>query len=180
MGIDFSMSSPAMVVLDSRAPLAFEESEVRYMTSVRKAAGQHGNMHGVFHGTYLSDEHRYDAITENFTQHLTQDDRVLIEDYAFAAKGRVFHIGECTGLLKHKLWKAGINFDVATPGQIKKIGCGRGNASKQEMMQAFTEQTGIDLKSVLKLTEKQDNPASDIVDAWAACRLAALRSGKVS
>lgn len=63
--------------------------------------------------------------------------RVWIEDYAFAATGRVFHIGENTGILKHYLDNAAIEYTPVPPTVVKKFATGKGNADKHKMTDAF-------------------------------------------
>lgn len=62
---------------------------------------------------------------------------IYIEDYAFAATGRVFHIGEHAGILKYVLQQNGIKVEVVPPTVIKKFATGKGNADKEKMTQAF-------------------------------------------
>ena len=96
---------------------------------------------------------------------------VALEDYAYGAKGRVFHIAENTGILKYKLWQNSIPLDVVQPTKVKKFGTGKGNAGKPEMFQAFVEETGVDLRFHMNDTKKDiGNPISDIVDAYYICK----------
>lgn len=60
-----------------------------------------------------------------------------IEDYAFAATGRVFHIGEHTGILKYLLWKHPYRVQSIPPTVVKKFATGKGNADKPKMTAAF-------------------------------------------
>lgn len=62
---------------------------------------------------------------------------VGLEDYAFAATGRVFHIGENTGILKYFLDDRDIDFHPIPPTVIKKFATGKGNADKTRMTDAF-------------------------------------------
>lgn len=91
--------------------------------------------------------------------------RVAIEGYAFGAVGRVFQIAENAGLLKYKLWKEGIEYTVPAPTEIKKFATGKGNANKDMMLEAFNEETGVDIRAKLDII-KGYNPISDIVDAY--------------
>jgi hypothetical protein len=62
---------------------------------------------------------------------------LYIEDYAFAATGRVFHIGEHAGILKYVLQQNSIAVRVVPPTVIKKFATGKGNADKEKMTNAF-------------------------------------------
>ena len=42
------------------------------------------------------------------------------------------------------------------------------------MQQAFVEETGVNLKERLQLTDKQWNPSSDIIDSYYICKFGAL------
>jgi hypothetical protein len=92
---------------------------------------------------------------------------ILIEDYAFAAKGRVFNLAENCGLLKYLLYKGGYKFSTIAPSVIKKHATGKGNATKELMYACFHDQTGIDLISVYSAVGRRlDSPITDIVDSY--------------
>ena len=92
---------------------------------------------------------------------------VCLEDYAYAATGRVFHIGENTGILKYKLSARDINWDTVAPTEVKKYATGKGNAGKELMLSNFITQTGVDLRDVMGYAGS--NPISDIVDSFYIC-----------
>lgn len=94
--------------------------------------------------------------------------KVFIEDYAFAAKGQVFTIGENTGLLKNKLWKSGIPFEVVASGTWKKgyMGAGKGAAGKDVICQFFVDTEGVNLADRLGTTKLYSTPVNDIVDSF--------------
>lgn len=96
---------------------------------------------------------------------------VGIEDYAYAAKGRVFHIAENTGILKYKLFQQGIPVDTIPPTVVKKNATGKGNADKESMYSAFVSETGLMLKDIITPNKKDvGNPVSDIVDSYYICK----------
>ena len=89
------------------------------------------------------------------------------------AKGKVFHIGENCGLLKHKLWKNKIRFETVTPTALKKFATGKGNSDKCIMHAAFHELTKINLmKEMDKESKDCGSPVSDIVDSYFIARYA--------
>lgn len=161
------MTSPAMCVCDG--PVSWENAEVHFVAPSKSTAGAFGRCTGTLAPEWSTQEERFDWLSDYFTSKLRETDRVLIEGYAMGAKGRVFHIGENTGLLKHKLWRAGIEFVVAAPSLIKKHATGKGNSNKEAMNAAFVEKTGVDVRSVLGV--ESWNPSSDVVDAYFACSL---------
>jgi hypothetical protein len=166
IGIDYSMTSPAVTLIDGDRTICW------FLTSVKK--NQITQTVGVFacvgdiYPDFLCQEQRYDLISDWAVSKCRVDpDALIIEDYAMGAKGKVFHIGENCGLLKHKLWKEKLRFDVIAPTALKKFAAGKGNADKCMMHSAFIEHTGIDLmKSMDKETKDCGSPVSDIVDSY--------------
>jgi Holliday junction resolvasome RuvABC endonuclease subunit len=95
---------------------------------------------------------------------------ILIEDYSFGSKGRVFNLAENCGILKYMLYKAGYRFFTVPPTVVKKYATGKGNATKEKMYDAFVVETGIDLHNIISRTTKLGSPTTDIVDAWYIAR----------
>ena len=95
-------------------------------------------------------------------------DAVLLEDYAYAATGRVFNIGENTGILKYRLARSDINIYTVTPNEVKKFATGKGNANKELMLSNFITQTGVDVREIMDYAG--ENPISDIVDSYYICK----------
>jgi len=99
-----------------------------------------------------------------------------LEDYAFNAQGRVFHIAENTGILKYKCYQNSIPLEVVSPSHVKKIATGKGNADKTQMYQAFVNETSIPLKDIISPNKKDiGNPVSDIVDSYYICKALYLK-----
>lgn len=92
---------------------------------------------------------------------------MIIEDYSMGSKGRVFHIAENCGILKHELYVNELPFDTVPPTTLKKFASGKGNASKEMMYESFLRETNIDIKNHInpKLKES-DNPVSDVIDSF--------------
>ena len=82
--------------------------------------------------------------------------RCVIENYAYAATGRVFDIGENTGILKYTLNKSGLMFETVTPQIVKKYATGKGNAKKVDMYDAFVEDTGMELTGIKQWSDISD------------------------
>lgn len=167
-GIDYSLTSPAVCVYNDKNPFEWNGVNVHFLSDIRKTQGNHGNVFGSPFHTYKSDQERYDGIAKWVFSviNLYNVENVYIEDYSYGSTGRVFHIAENAGVLKQKLWKYNINFHTIAPTVIKKFATGKGNASKQKMEESFVEETNTDLRSLLTLTEKQNNPISDIIDSY--------------
>jgi hypothetical protein len=172
LGIDYSMTSPAITLIDG------EKATCWFLTSVKRNQVTHTfgmlTCVGDVYPDYLCPEQRYDLISEWAVSKCRVDaDALVIEDYAMGAKGKVFHIGENCGMLKHKLWKSGIRFETVAPTALKKFAAGKGNADKCIMHAAFKDQTGIDLmKSMDKESKDCGSPVSDIVDSYFLARYA--------
>jgi Holliday junction resolvasome RuvABC endonuclease subunit len=171
VGIDYSTASPCICVQVG------EEYDFHYLTRVKKLVQYSESEMCTFSGTLLpktqdfnSKTHQYDFIVQWAMRTLQNYDidHVWLEDYAFGATGKVFHIGENTGLLKHKLMRTYIPFSVVPPTVIKKEMIGRGNAKKEEIVEKFIKDTKSPLFSLLDTTTM--NPASDIADSYFICR----------
>lgn len=171
IGIDYSMSSPGLAIWDSSNPFNFN-NVTTFALSGKKMVGAHPHNINVEKmpdkKEWSTNEQRYDQISK-WAMTIVDTYKVTdayLESYAFGAKGLVFHIGENTGVLKHKLWNKDIPITVFAPGTIKKIATGKGNANKEKLNEAFVKETGIDIKAIFKQSAKQWNPSSDIIDAY--------------
>ena len=98
-------------------------------------------------------------------------EQIALEGYSMGSKGKVFHIAENTGVLKYKIYNAGIPLEIIPPTSLKKFATGKGNADKDSMHQKFMRDSGIDLKSKITPDKtKVGNPVSDIVDSYYICK----------
>jgi hypothetical protein len=175
-GIDYSMTSPAVTMIDGNNIVCW------FLTSVKRNQTKHsfvtGNSEtfvciGDPYPDFLCSEQRYDMISDWTLSKCKDVSHLVIEDYAMGAKGKVFHIGENCGLLKHKLWKNGIRFETVTPTALKKFATGKGNSDKCIMHSAFHELTKINLmKEMDKESKDCGSPVSDIVDSYFIARYA--------
>jgi len=167
-GIDYSLTSPAVTIYDDSKPFVWDNCHSYFLSDLKKTHGVHGNVVGTPMPLYNSDQERYQGIAEWVLDILRSHcvDHVFIEDYSYGSTGRVFHIAENAGVLKQLLWSSNYKFQTIAPTVIKKHATGKGNASKEAMGEAFIQETIIDLRPVLNLTEKQSNPISDIIDSF--------------
>jgi len=73
---------------------------------------------------------------------------VLIEDYAFGAKGKVFHIGENGAIVKYMLWqKMGVplsSIRLVSIAHLKMFATGKGNAKKDLIMREVYKRWGFE------------------------------------
>lgn len=170
LGVDLSLTSPAVCVFKGNV-FDINSCKFHYLTDKKKFETCLPNITGDLFLPYDCDQRRYDNIAR-WIQNLAEVNcvsRVFIEDYSFGSTGRVFNIAENCGLLKHKLWMAGIPFTTIPPTVIKKYATGKGNANKELLQDHFKQKTGLDIKAMLGMTDKQWNPSSDIIDSFFIC-----------
>lgn len=68
---------------------------------------------------------------------------VVIEGYSFGSKGAaVINIGELGGVIRHSLWSQSIPYVEIPPSCLKKYATGKGNASKDDVLQAGVMRSG--------------------------------------
>ena len=170
VGIDYSLTCPCVCVANTKN---FDEC---YFYFLHDSLKFHGRVDGFAilgdpHDEYLTDQQRYENIASwvlNILEPLDKESvYILIEDYAFAAKGRVFNLAENCGLLKYMLYKKDYKFSTVAPSVIKKYATGKGNANKEAMWLAFFELTGVDLVGTYgPISRRLLSPVTDIVDAY--------------
>lgn len=168
-GIDYSINSPAICIHPINVTWSFENCEFFYLSS--KKEGPYYVEEQVFVGK-LSDAtgiRKYAATANEIITYLKGCDVSVaaIEDYAYAGKGRVFHIGENAALLKWMLFMSNIKYTVVPPTVIKKYATTKGNATKDDMYSAFLLEGCPPIKDEISPRHtKIDSPVSDLVDAY--------------
>jgi hypothetical protein len=94
----------------------------------------------------------------------------MLEGYSMGAKGRLFDIGEATGIFKLFLSQENIKPLVIAPTQIKKLATGKGNSNKFQMLEKFMEiNTSLHNSEWIDVltTEKHiQPPLTDLVDSF--------------
>ena len=170
-GLDYSVTSPAMCL--SNYDFNYENCIFSYLTTSKKYDVQFNNVKGKLL-EYSNTIQRYDLIAIHFLDMMLDYgvQKCYIEGYSMGSKGRIFDIAENTGIFKHSAWRFGIDVITVAPTAIKKFATGKGNANKEKMQDAFINETGVNLKEQLNMTEKQWNPSSDIIDAYYVCKYA--------
>lgn len=162
-GIDYSTTSPSICIKVE------DNYDVHFLTQKKTLAEEYWHEPFLFFGRYLPELYgiqRYNYICRWAMDIIKSYDVecVFMEDYAFGAQGRVFHIGENTGILKQSLYRRDIPYYTIPPTVIKKYATGKGNANKKKMLDHFLTYTGVDVQQVMSYTG--DNPISDIVDSF--------------
>lgn len=169
VGFDYSLSCPAMAVVHSnRTEFHFCIANKKLWTTF---SAETMSFVGHSYPIYKTNAERFDKISEIFINELKSLtlESCQIENYAFAANGRITDIAESTGVMKHKLHRLGIHVEALAPGTIKKFACSRGNAKKDEMYREWLNRKLPDLFTVFGIKEnliKIPGPINDIVDAY--------------
>ena len=180
-GIDYSMTCPSICIHDNPEEdeqFSIDNCSFFFATDSKKYAKRYlsGKITGSIMEskyTFENDIARYMALADLFMELIETEDvtEVGLEDYAFAAKGQVFNIGENTAMLKSSLYQNQIPFFKFAPSQIKKFATGKGNANKNAMYEAFYNETAWDLKNIMSYNKKSiDSPIGDIVDSYYICK----------
>jgi hypothetical protein len=174
-GIDYSTTTPCVCIFKGEV---FNHGSCRFyfLTNTKKYVGSffHDRIHGEEYASHVFDDPicRYEFISDWALRKLENVDHVLLEGYAMGAKGMVFNIAENTGLLKYKMWRSSLSYDIAAPTTLKKFAI-KGNASKDEMYETFVQETNINLRQQMDYSAKKiSSPIGDIVDSYYACKYA--------
>ena len=171
-GVDFSISSPGVVVLVCGTNLDVLQCHYKGYTDVLKTKALDKNLDFYKRATFDSDIQRFNFISNDITNYINsfRNEEELayvgIEGYAMGStKGLVFNIAEATGMLKLKLWNDGYNMRIYDPNSIKKFATGKGNADKTVMGDFFIADESL-YKPQLDHLKNYDSPKGDIVDAY--------------
>jgi Holliday junction resolvasome RuvABC endonuclease subunit len=170
VGIDYSMTCPAVCVLSPTHTAFCFANDRKYKTLPDDVT------HMVTSNDTLPTT-RYSELGRQVVDWIVSvtgsDLAVGLEDYAFAAKGRVFHIGENTAHLKLALLTAGILWQEIPPTVIKKFATGKGNADKKVMTAAFLEAYPNAVQWIpvffpkrTATTDTAKSPLADLADAY--------------
>jgi Holliday junction resolvasome RuvABC endonuclease subunit len=173
VGIDYSMSCPAITVVATK-DFSFENCRAHYL-SEKPAKALLPNVHASRLGQYKHDQQRFDMISD-WAMSCVEDldpetTSVFMEDYSFGSKGKVFHIAENSGLVKHKLYRRGFSLVSVPPTVIKQFATGKGNSDKDRMYEAFINRTGVNLMELYQpKAKKVGSPVGDLVDSFFICQ----------
>lgn len=188
-GIDYSMTSPCLCLHNTETEFTFENCQFFYLTNLKYLDGkQLDNVFGRYFdkNDYPDDISRFGKITGWACKNMREafdrmPDYVSIEGYAMGARGKVFHIGENTGILKHALYKLAIPYIIYSPKTIKMFAVNnspidfsnvnKNKIQKNEMHDIFLEECDVNLHEMLTPKKKNvDSPVSDIIDSYYICK----------
>jgi hypothetical protein len=177
VGLDYSMTCPAITIAKLDAPFHFESCQLRYISeAVPKTKLPNIVGSRLVKSDYTSNEERFDKISSwaiSSILECTGNDpfAAFIEDYSFGSKGKVFHIAENTGLVKHKLFKLGAPIFPIAPTVVKKFARGKGVGTKDQMYEAFLDDTHVALFPLYQPdAEVVGSPVGDLVDSYYICK----------
>ena len=176
-GIDYSISSPAITIYNTESgPLCFENCNFYFnQESITKKESKRRteiSFQNIFWSQrFLTDtpEERYYMLADWATSIILENkvSVAVFEAYALHAKGKIFNIAEATGLLKHYLFRNGIQLVLISPTENKKSFSGKGNANKQLMIETFNQKNGINISEHFGYDSFfTGSPISDIVDCY--------------
>ena len=184
-GLDLSLNCPAICVIDpydsENINVPFDQCRWYYLTDNTSRVLDLPNIKGKLIEDYTSDQQRYETLAEWAVDILQREGIVSvgIEGYAYNAQtSSLTKLAESCGLLKYLLYTNGMSMDVYPPTQVKKIVTGNGLATKAQMLQAFINDTGVDMAAHIaphfKIRGKKPamkhiidgSPSSDLVDAY--------------
>ena len=181
-GIDYSLNGPCICVYQGDGNFDYKQCSFYFLTNVKSLADVYSyRFYGQLFNEFDHECQRYNSISDWAVDKVLGCDYVGLEGYAYGASGRaIFQIAENCGLLKYKLWEAGIAVDIIPPTKVKKDATGKGNADKRKMVDAFELDTGVNLQKLI--TPKRANigsPVSDIADAFYICKAATEAYAKI-
>ena len=174
-GIDYSLTSPAICVAEViNDEIKFENCKFHFLKQT-KSQDSFRVFKAYEYPKYFSDVERYFSLANWVIECIRwfngRVSEIYLEDYAYAATGRVFNIAENMGILKMRLEEEKFKYVTIPPTVIKKHATGKGNANKELMYDTFLSETHVGLKEKLSpKSTKISNPVSDIVDAYYICR----------
>jgi Holliday junction resolvasome RuvABC endonuclease subunit len=167
VGIDYSYTSPGIVVFKGGS--SFTIAACEFFSYSEYNIKDFNQFHFKSIIPYNNDMERFENIA-NWALEIIKEykpEQIGLEDYAARALGRTFSIGENTGILKYKIYKeTNIPVQFIPPTVIKKSATGKGNATKDMMVDAFSKNTQLDLKARIQPKRKLGSPTSDLVDAY--------------
>lgn len=171
VGIDYSITSPGVVVMRDGVVDFHALTSTKYLQGI--AIDPEYTVDVRVYPEYRTEAERYHRLSEWVSDILVRYnnvEKICLEGYAFASKGRKFSTAENTGVLKHMIYQSfpDIRLETIPPSTVKKHATGKGNAVKDDMYSALVEKTGIDLMCLFghKSKKKVDTPFDDLADAY--------------
>lgn len=181
VGCDVSINSPGIVVTEGKMIDCFFFPHMKKHFGFQETI-KNFNFSAIDYPVWNSREERYDKLSAAIIDKIdiyrkrvktVKDISILIEGYAFMAKGRsVSAIYENGGVFRNQLFRRGYKtVTEIPPTELKKKFTGSGAANKLHMLMVFERKTGIDLFDIFGMKrptgDQVRSPIQDIVDAYA-------------
>ena len=166
-GIDYSISSPAVVKAELDEKFNIVSLDYMSFSSTKKNCKLDENLHYNNRKDFRNDMERFQFLRDKCESFIYGGDipeYVAIEGYAMGGMGKVFNIAEATVLTKIMIYDHGTPLRIYTPSMIKKFATSKGDAGKVSMFDYFNKEH----QNFLDLSHLQDrkNPQEDIIDAY--------------
>lgn len=187
LGIDVSINHGAFVTLRNGRLYRF-----RLVTNRKKIADKM-RTHAVYlEATKAKDSERRTALRLDFWQRYL--DKVIspahqytgVEDYAYRAAQGAHQIGEIGGLIRLRLWRAGVSIRLHDPLSVKMFAAHDGTADKGLMIKSVNErwpETAI-FSKCSEIRGAQSPEEEDLCDAYAIAQMVwtevRLRRGEIA
>ena len=195
VGIDYSMTCPSMCIFNlSNGNFGFSKCQFVFQIA-KKFDRTHDIVPVLLPKTWNSREERWDFISEQFVSLLEPFSHsargiaaIGIEEYSFASKSNnMFHVGEHTGVLRHKIHKRIGPVTSVNITHVKRMSGaeGGGNATKGQILRKFQLDDPVGYETLLgtvgirvtsrvkspgkkteRIVEMVDSPAVDIIDSY--------------
>lgn len=168
LGLDLSINGSGCVKFD--LDNLFNVTEMSYMSFTQVKKHETKNIHYFSKKQFRNSFEQTAWMTTKFFDFFEGCEYAAVEDYAFGAKGMVFNIGEFVGSVKKFLYwgwdknNRGMNLRLYDPCSIKMWATDKGNATKEDMVDAYDKIHKDPLK--LSFLNRFGSPKEDIVDAY--------------
>jgi crossover junction endodeoxyribonuclease RuvC len=144
-GIDYSMTSPGIAIVDGDIVKMFG------LSSKKKELGVHQISENItlvieqYPSGYTNNIERFKLLSKWITSKIPVDIKEInLEGYSMGSRaGQVFTIAENTTILKLSLLSSGISINIISPTSLKKYATGKGSANKDAMMLSFCTKFNI-------------------------------------
>lgn len=120
VGVDLSLTATGIAVVSGEEVIKTKAKGMERLQVISEAVVQH-------------------AIAMDFTDDpagVPVDVHVFLEGYAFARPNQAHQLGELGGVVRYRLWDAGVPYTDVAPAALKKFATSKGNAKKPDMLDA--------------------------------------------
>lgn len=180
VGLDISITSTGLVIFELDGDLNVVKKDFRGFVT-KKYQDKDDRLLYYKNDNFENYIERTKALQEFIFPLLEGADYASIEDYAFAGKGKTFHIGEFTGRIKERLYDVGASMRLTDPVSLKMFATGNGSADKVMMQQELENHPEWEEDGFPELLENSKvfpmgnkSPTADICDAWWLAKLLQL------